>query len=69
MEAAASKPLFQSKPLPACVTPGDQFLALILGELIAIRELLSRGMFNELPETVTPLDLREPAPKTSKRKA
>lgn len=39
MEPAA-KPLFQSRVLPAPTTTADQYLAAILAELCAIRELL-----------------------------
>jgi hypothetical protein len=34
------QPLFIDGPLPAPTTPGDQYLAAILGELCAIREIL-----------------------------
>jgi len=66
MAAAAKQPnpLFLDGPLPAPTSTGDVYLAAILGELCAIRELL---MAPAPPRADGLVELREPKDKPRRR--
>ena len=59
-----ANPLFFDGPLPAPTNPGEVYLAAILGELCAIREIL---MATAPPRADGLVELREPKGNKSRR--